>query len=111
MIKGRVDAFGLKLGKLTYTLEEIKGPLEVRVDGSRKFEEKDGVDYVAITVQLSGGERVPFFFTIKDLVATRKPHAFGVQFLVLQRFRLPLLGLWWLSRVNAVAIRVGGAGD
>merc|ERR1719379_1831554 len=29
----------------------------------------DGIDYAATTVQLPGGDRVPFLFTVKDLVA------------------------------------------
>merc|ERR1711975_99164 len=31
--------------------------------------EEDGIDYAATTVQLPGGERVPFLFSLKDLVA------------------------------------------
>ncbi|KAL4574156.1 hypothetical protein LXL04_020981 [Taraxacum kok-saghyz] len=68
--------------RLTYTLDEIKGPLEVSSDGSIKFEEKDGTDYAAVTVQLRGGERVPFLFTIKQLVASGKLESFGGEFLV-----------------------------
>src|SRR5574340_464787 len=63
--------------RLTYTLDEIEGPFEVGADGSIKFEEKDGIDYAAVTVQLPGGERVPFLFTIKQLVASGKPESFG----------------------------------
>lgn len=33
------------------------------------FKEEDGIDYAATTVQMPGGERVPFLFTVKDLVA------------------------------------------
>jgi len=29
------------------------------------IQEKDGLDYAAVTVQLAGGERVPFLFTLK----------------------------------------------
>ncbi|VAH46313.1 unnamed protein product [Triticum turgidum subsp. durum] len=43
--------------RLTYTLDEMEGPLEVGADGTLKFEEKDGIDYAAVTVQLPGGER------------------------------------------------------
>merc|ERR1719223_2601007 len=51
----------------TYTLEGIEGVLNV---GSEiTFTEKEGIDYAATTVQLPGGERVPFLFTVKDLVA------------------------------------------
>nr|MBA3924446.1 Photosystem II manganese-stabilizing polypeptide [Nostocaceae cyanobacterium] len=33
-----------------------------------------GLDFQATTVQLPGGERVPFLFTIKDLVAQTQPN-------------------------------------
>ncbi|CAN0252896.1 unnamed protein product [Phaeothamnion confervicola] len=52
----------------TYTLYGIEGPLSVE-DGKVTFKEKDGIDYAATTVQLPGGERVPFLFTVKELVA------------------------------------------
>jgi len=35
-----------------------------------EFIEKDGMDYAATTVQIPGGERVPFLFSIKKLVAS-----------------------------------------
>ncbi|VAH30415.1 unnamed protein product [Triticum turgidum subsp. durum] len=35
--------------RLTYTLDEMEGPLEVGADGTLKFEEKDGIDYAAVT--------------------------------------------------------------
>lgn len=54
--------------RATYTLTGIEGPLKV-ADSGLTFEEKDGIDYAATTVQLPGGERVPFLFTVKDLVA------------------------------------------
>jgi len=52
----------------TYTLDDISGSLEVK-DGKATFTEEDGIDYAATTVQLPGGERVPFLFSVKDLVA------------------------------------------
>lgn len=54
--------------RATYTLTGIEGPLRVD-DGGLVFEEKDGIDYAATTVQLPGGERVPFLFTVKNLLA------------------------------------------
>jgi photosystem II oxygen-evolving enhancer protein 1 len=51
----------------TYTLEGIEG--ELTNSGSIVFNEKEGIDYAPTTVQLPGGERVPFLFTVKDLVA------------------------------------------
>jgi len=51
----------------TYTLDGIEGVLDN--SGSITFSEKEGIDYAPTTVQLPGGERVPFLFTVKDLVA------------------------------------------
>jgi photosystem II oxygen-evolving enhancer protein 1 len=52
----------------TYVLTGIEGDL-TNDGGKLTFSEKDGIDYAATTVQLPGGERVPFLFTVKDLVA------------------------------------------
>lgn len=52
----------------TYTLDGIEGSLST-ASGSIVFKEEEGIDYAATTVQLPGGERVPFLFTVKDLVA------------------------------------------
>jgi len=52
----------------TYTLDGIDGDIKM-ADGKIQFTEKDGIDYSATTVQLPGGERVPFLFTVKELVA------------------------------------------
>jgi len=52
----------------TYTLDGVEGELS-NSGGSIVFSEKEGIDYAATTVQLPGGERVPFLFTVKDLVA------------------------------------------
>lgn len=54
--------------RATYTLTGIEGTLK-QDGGGLVFEEKDGIDYAATTVQLPGGERVPFLFTVKSLVA------------------------------------------
>merc|ERR1712205_268057 len=70
----------------TYTLDGISGKLEG--GGGITFTEEDGIDYAPTTVQLPGGERVPFLFTIKELVAkgqgsTSKPgYEFGGSFKV-----------------------------
>ncbi|KAJ8904517.1 hypothetical protein NDN08_001035 [Rhodosorus marinus] len=55
--------------RATYSLAGVEGDL-VAKGGKITFTEKDGIDYAATTVQLPGGERVPFLFTIKELVAT-----------------------------------------
>lgn len=57
--------------KQTYTLTGIDGTLSAK-NGGIQFEEKDGIDYAATTVQTPGGERVPFLFTVKELVASGK---------------------------------------
>ena len=59
----------------TYTLEGIEGTL-TNNGGNIVFNEKEGIDYAATTVQLPGGERVPFLFTVKDLVAKGNGGAF-----------------------------------
>merc|ERR1712154_302798 len=53
----------------TYTLDGVEGTLDV-AGGNIVFSEKEGIDYAPTTIQLPGGERVPFLFTVKDLVAT-----------------------------------------
>ena len=52
----------------TYVLTGIEGDL-VQDGGKLAFVEQDGIDYAPTTVQLPGGERVPFLFTVKNLVA------------------------------------------
>lgn len=67
--------------RLTYTLDQIEGEMDVS-GNSLTFAEKDGIDYAATTVQLPGGERVPFLFTIKELVAKGDTSQFGGDFVV-----------------------------
>ncbi|CAN0911909.1 Oxygen-evolving enhancer protein 1, chloroplastic [Linum grandiflorum] len=101
--------------RLTYTLDEIEGPFEVASDGTVKFEEKDGIDYAAVTVQLPGGERVPFLFTVKQLVAAGKPESFSGEFLVPSyrgsSFLDPKGRGGSQGYDNAVALPAGGRGD
>merc|ERR1719183_2568392 len=52
----------------TYVLTGIEGDL-TSDGGKLAFVEQDGIDYAPTTVQLPGGERVPFLFTVKNLVA------------------------------------------
>jgi photosystem II oxygen-evolving enhancer protein 1 len=52
----------------TYTLDGVEGKL-TNEGGNIVFTEQEGIDYAATTVQLPGGERVPFLFTVKDLVS------------------------------------------
>ncbi|XP_042497529.1 oxygen-evolving enhancer protein 1, chloroplastic-like [Macadamia integrifolia] len=55
------------------TYNKIEGPFEVSLDDTIKFVEKDGIDSTAVTVQLPGGELLPFLFTIKQLMALANP--------------------------------------
>ncbi|MEH1891188.1 MAG: photosystem II manganese-stabilizing polypeptide [Nostoc sp.] len=60
---------GKLLTRYTSTIDQVQGNLKINSDKSLTFVETDGLDFQAITVQLPGGERVPFLFTIKNLVA------------------------------------------
>jgi hypothetical protein len=60
----------------------MSGTLNVGSGGTIELKEEDGLDYQATTVQLPGGERVPFLFTIKELVAKGKADGFGGEFTV-----------------------------
>lgn len=64
--------------RYTSSIEAVSGKLDVSEDGSLTFTEQDGMDFQAVTVQLPGGERVPFLFTIKGLVAKTQPGSAAV---------------------------------
>ncbi|MEH2192355.1 MAG: photosystem II manganese-stabilizing polypeptide [Nostoc sp.] len=64
---------GKLLTRYTSTIDQVQGDLKINSDNSLTFTETDGLDFQAITVQLPGGERVPFLFTIKNLVAQTQP--------------------------------------
>jgi len=70
------------LTRATYSLTGMEGPLFFDKDGTLTFLEKDGIDYGPSTVQLPGGERVPFLFTVKQLEAKSASKAItpGAQF-------------------------------
>ena len=72
----------------TYTLDGIEGNLDIQ-GGNIVFSEKEGIDYAATTVQLPGGERVPFLFTVKDLVAKGNGNAFKPGFQMGGEFSTP----------------------
>lgn len=88
---------------------------QVSSDGSVKFKEEDGIDYAAVTVQLPGGERVPFLFTVKQLDASGKPDNFTGKFLVPSyrgsSFLDPKGRGGSTGYDNAVALPAGGRGD
>jgi len=72
----------------TYTLDGVEGTLDV-AGGNIVFSEKEGIDYAATTVQLPGGERVPFLFTVKDLVAKGNGGSFKPGFQMGGDFSVP----------------------
>lgn len=72
----------------TYTLDGIEGVIETS-GGAITFKEQEGIDYAATTVQLPGGERVPFLFTVKDLVAKGNGGAFKPGFQMGGDFNTP----------------------
>merc|ERR1712146_411326 len=59
-------------------LTGMEGDL-VQKEGKLSFIEKDGIDYAPTTVQLPGGERVPFLFTVKSLVASSDGPASSIE--------------------------------
>jgi len=68
---GESDFVDTKLmTRLTYTLDDMSGSLKLGGDGKVTFVEEDGIDYAPTTVQLPGGERVAFLFTVKQLNAS-----------------------------------------
>ncbi len=57
------------LTRATTSLDQVSGTIAIDENGYLTFTEEDGLDFQPITVQLPGGEQVPFLFTIKDLIA------------------------------------------
>ncbi|PSC69559.1 photosystem II manganese-stabilizing polypeptide [Micractinium conductrix] len=57
------------LTRMTYTLDQMNGTFKVERDGTVELQEKDGIDYAPVTVNISGGEEVPFMFAVKNLKA------------------------------------------
>jgi photosystem II oxygen-evolving enhancer protein 1 len=64
---------GKPMTRLTSSLDQVSGKLNVGEDGSLTFAEQEGFDFQAVTVKLPSGELVPFLFTVKGLVATTEP--------------------------------------
>jgi photosystem II oxygen-evolving enhancer protein 1 len=81
--QGETEFVATKLmTRLTYTLDEMSGSFKVDGNGNVELQEEDGIDYAATTVQLPGGERVPFLFSVKSLAAKGTLDAFGGDFVV-----------------------------
>jgi len=68
--------------RLTYTLDAMSGSFKVDGAGNVEFKEQDGIDYAPVTVQLPGGERVAFLFTVKSLDAKGTLDSFSGDFTV-----------------------------
>merc|ERR1712188_144765 len=66
--------------RFTYTLDDMSGKIKIGGDGKITFTEEDGIDYAPTTVQLPGGERVAFLFTVKQLSASGSPENFAGEF-------------------------------
>merc|ERR1712190_524089 len=66
--------------RLTYSLSDMSGKIKISADGKVSFIEEDGIDYAPTTVQLPGGERVPFLFTVKQLNTSGTLENFGGEF-------------------------------
>ncbi|MDB9312782.1 photosystem II manganese-stabilizing polypeptide [Spirulina sp. CS-785/01] len=73
--KRRAEEFveGKILTRSTTSLDQVEGTVEVSSDGVISFQEEGGIDFQPITVQLPGGEQIPFMFTIKELDAKSEP--------------------------------------
>lgn len=78
---GESDFVDTKLmTRLTYTLDDMSGSLKVSGDGKVSLVEEDGIDYAPTTVQLPGGERVAFLFTVKQLNASGSLNNFSGEY-------------------------------
>lgn len=101
--------------RLTYTLDEIDADATVGGGGEFTFKELDGIDYAPTTVQLPGGERVPFLFTIKEFNAKGTLEKFAGEFAVPSyrgsTFLDPKGRGGATGYDNAVALPAGGRGD
>jgi len=114
--KGKKEFIDTKLmTRLTYTLDAMSGSMKVGSGGAIEFAEEDGIDYAPTTVQLPGGSRVPFLFTVKELTAKGDVSAFGGDFSVPSYRGSTFLDPKGRGAATgydtAVAIPAGGAGD
>jgi len=84
---GRKEFVTTKLmTRQTYSLAFIDGPL---TPNPITFKVEDGLDHAATTVQLPDGERVPFLFTVKGLVAKGEGSEFKPGFTWGGEFEVP----------------------
>jgi len=90
--KGKEFVTTKLMTRQTYTLAFIQGELS---PNPLTFKEEDGMDFAATTVQLPDGERVPFLFTVKQLVAKGEGSEFKP-------------GFTWGGEFNVPSYRTGG---
>lgn len=64
---------GKLLTRDTSSLEQMSGKIKSDAKGVLTLIEEEGIDFQPITVQLPGGEQVPFFFTMKKFVGKTEP--------------------------------------
>jgi photosystem II oxygen-evolving enhancer protein 1 len=86
---GKVDVSKI-MTRQTYTLTGMEGTL-TNEGGKLTFREEDGIDYAPSTIQRPSGERVPFLFTTKNLVAQAKDSSGAIEpgFVMSGTFKVP----------------------
>ncbi|KAL4451834.1 hypothetical protein ABPG75_007496 [Micractinium tetrahymenae] len=68
------------LTRNTYSLDKMSGTFKVASNGNVEIQEEDGIDFAPATVKIQRGERFPFMFTIKNLVASGPATGFTCEF-------------------------------
>lgn len=69
---------GKPMTRMTSSLDQVRGKLQIDPDGRLTFTEQEGFDFQAVTVKMPNGELVPFLFTVKGLVASTQPGFDGI---------------------------------
>jgi photosystem II oxygen-evolving enhancer protein 1 len=64
--------------RATSSIDYVKALVTAQPDGSLKLEEKEGLDYQPITVQMPGGERVAILFSMKGYTASTQAGLGGI---------------------------------
>jgi len=90
--KGKEFVTTKLMTRQTYTLAFMDGSMDTN---PVTFQEEDGMDFAATTVQLPDGSRVPFLFTCKQLLAKGEGSEFRP-------------GFTWGGEFNVPSYRTGG---
>jgi len=90
--KGKEFVTTKLMTRQTYTLAFMEGSMDTN---PIRFQEEDGMDFAATTVQLPDGSRVPFLFTCKQLLAQGDGSEFTP-------------GYTWGGEFNVPSYRTGG---